>query len=94
MPDPGRRRLPHSPIRFDVRVDGQLRDEVEGYMQANGMTRSQAVRILISLGLDKERQNPDGFRALAFREGLVLGLAYVKEQVMVQLSAAFKGMGV
>lgn len=91
MPEP---RPGRSPTLFHIRVDGQLLDDVENYMAANNMTRSQAARILIGIGLEKEKENPDGFRALAFHEGLMLGLAFVKKQVLTQLADAFAGLGV
>lgn len=77
------------PERVTIRLDGPSRAAILGYMQRNSMSLSQALRILIAIGLRDEGQSADAtFRAAAFREGIIHGVARIKEQLQVAIAAA------
>jgi len=75
------------PQHIGVRLDENTRTELQKYMQLNNMTLSQALRMLLALALRDETTNPElAFRAAAFREGLVLGVAQVREKLSEALA--------
>ncbi len=74
---------------IQARLDAPTREAFDAYMAKYGMTISQALRTLITMGLEESRQNPDAaFRAAAFREGLMLGVRTVKELLSTRLDKA------
>lgn len=56
-----------------ARVDPQTRSLIDKFAAANNMTFSQAVRVLLSLGLEKATTIDKTLSKAAFREGLIAG---------------------
>jgi len=78
---------------IQVRIDKVLQTALADYMVKNNMTLSQAMRVLLTLGLDSERVNPDAvFHMAAFREGLFQGLATVREKIGSAVAQALQDM--
>lgn len=74
---------------IQVRIDGVLQTAIRDYMAMNNMTVSQALRVLITVGLDQERANPDAvFHAAAFREGILQGLGHVRGVIQRSVNIA------
>lgn len=72
-----------------IRLDVPTREALEAYREKNGMSFSQALRVLLALALREEGESSDvAFRAAAFREGVVSGAAAVSVHVQKALSAA------
>jgi len=58
-------------------------------MRKNQMTVSQSIRVLLALSLRDENTSPESaFRAAAFREGLILGVAKIREKLTIATQAA------
>lgn len=73
-----------------VRLDEQTLEAVHRYMDAHGMTFSQAIRMLVALALKAENEDADAvFRAQAFREGVRAGAAALSERVQTAMKDAF-----
>lgn len=58
------------PEKVTVRLDRELRDQVKEAMLNSGMSCSQTVRVLISLGYAREGQLEHAFKGAAWREAL------------------------
>ena len=62
---------------------------MSAYMEQNGMTTSQAVRMLLALALREEGQSPDQvIHRAAFREGVQLGVSKLKEKFTTSVQQA------
>jgi hypothetical protein len=70
------------PERINVRLDVPTRGALGSYLAANRMTISQGVRVLLALALREDSESPErALRAAAFREGLVAGIAEIRNRV-------------
>lgn len=69
------------PWRVDVRLDRVIREGISRVMDETGATLSQAVRALLTLGLERSGQLDRAWKDVAFREGLAAGSAKFKAQL-------------
>jgi len=81
--------LKEGPKQLSVLLDDDTRASLGAYMERNEMTVSQATRILLALALREEgASGDDTFRRAAFREGLHLGMAKMKEKFLTSVQQA------
>ena len=77
------------PQRVNVRLDAETRAQLFKYMRANSATLSQAMRVLLAVSLRDEATSPEAaFRAAAFREGVIRGIALVRERLTTATTEA------
>lgn len=67
------------PKKLSVRLDEPTRAAISEYATANGMNTSQAVRVLLALAMRGEQDADTAFRQAVFKEGVILGLARLRE---------------
>ncbi len=71
---------------INVHLSADLRDRLQAYMDAQGMSISQAVRVLLELALGDMGLRPeDVFKSASFREGVYQGVQAFK----VRMQQAF-----
>lgn len=74
------------PMTVGVRLDRVTRVEISEYMKQNNLTRSQALRTLISLGLRSGSSSSDSlYRESMTREGINLGKQLFATKVLYQV---------
>lgn len=77
-----------------IRIDKLLQDALNDYMVRNGMTVSQAVRVLLMTGFSSEMANPEAvFHQAAFREGMFKGYAIIQERLGKAVAKAMQEIG-
>lgn len=79
----------HLSEKKSLRLDVPTLEALEEYRERNGMSFSQALRVLLALALREEGESSDAaFRAAAFREGVLSGVASVSVHVQKAVKAA------
>lgn len=77
------------PSTVCVRLDAQTRETMGQYLEKNGLTLSQGLRVLLALALREEGQSPDEvFRAAAFQEGIRAGATIFSKRIQEAISLA------
>lgn len=80
------------PEKLSVRLDPQTREQIRLVMKESGMTCSQAVRVLLALGAEREGQLTQAFKSAAFREGTMEAVARVRQSFEKSVADALKGL--
>lgn len=66
------------PEKLSVRLDPETRQQIRSVMRESGMTCSQAVRMMLALGAEREGKLDAAFKAAAYREGVMFSVGKIR----------------
>lgn len=64
---------------YSFKADPELHDAIKNLMKSDGLTASQAIRLLLGLGLVNVNKLDEQWRKLALREGRFEGINAFRE---------------
>ncbi len=76
--------------KVSIRLDTTVRLDLARFIEAHEVTQSQAIRMLLEIGLKTVDQRHFELTRIAIREGLYTGMRMAQKQLHVALDAAFQ----
>lgn len=85
--------MPDVPQHVNVRLDAETRSFLGEFMANNGMSLSQAIRVLLALSLKESGVTLEtAYASAAFKEGVLRGTSAVKRAIGDAVKVALEGL--